>query len=268
MVELGKKPRPDIIDLRVMDVSGNDPDAKFNPLIPGTRGPQVLLVQIPLNTPIKLLKEMIGCRIHGFPPGWTDSDADNELESGANTGQDSTSINFSFAGLRYRLRRTNWQDEAGDLLLEKGDKGELLTIASVGLQTDTLLLFEEGDLPVRGMQTFTLFLWIPSPSYDKTESEISQSTVASFSSEVGHTVAAKSGVNGKDKTKMDDDEVIVMDTPPKPRIIEIIENQRLQHLLRIGSIKCHEDKTLLDLQQVVYESLLSSSSGLNSFYHL
>lgn len=239
-LELGKRPFADIITLKICRVEGNDTDAKSNPSYQGMRKPAIDM-EVETSSTIHSLKDRIGCELLNLEPGWSDwtlttaHDFDGIIHKNGNDKSNNiVDVIARSPKHHFRLRKTDWLGEAGDILPEVNDKGELVTVDTIGLQVGSLVLFEHGDVPIKGMLRFNLFLWTLNP-------------VAIIPSDTDKK---------KESSNVHDDVEIV----EKPTVVEAIENQRKQYLVALGSVTFHESKALFDLQRKVFELLTQLKS--------
>jgi len=128
------------VTVKICVVTGNDPNPKWSPLRPGTRGTVVELT-VSEHITVQILKEE-ACAIAGLDGG----------EAGGR-----------------RLRFTNWLEEAGELVPEVQEVGfgeplSYLSLKEAGLPSPDVLLLEEGRTPRAGEVMLHITAWLPSPS--------------------------------------------------------------------------------------------------------
>ena len=137
----------------------------------------------------------------------------------------SSSIN-----LTKRLRKTNQFLEAGELVVENIDgfkKTELATVAKCSLSNGAVLLLEDGAPPIKGQVEFKLLLWSPSSAIPEEPHQLPITTL---------------------------DELQATMTK--------INSYKRSHFISIGELQAHQDWTISDLQQRIYDLLLSQSLPL------
>jgi len=280
-LELSKEASSKKITIRAVAVVGNDTTiVKVNPNKPGKRSSEIALEVSPV-TSVRDLRDRLGCLFYNLSPGWTHvspslpSGATTVTSAGQSTNADSTKPS-------YRLCKTTLLDESESLLFEVGAKGEDLTLEAVGITSDSLLLLEEGEVPVKGLLSFSLFLWsqVPFKSVEMMSDNMSESmckesaTVASAATTTPASITTAGViVDTKDidgapiigvtqvQARMPESVPVpgpVIDSV-RPEEILTVERTCGQHLLPLGDVACHEDKLVSDLQNLVFKAVAEMS---------
>lgn len=241
-LELGKLASTQIITIQAASITGNDTRTpKVNPLQPGKRSAESDF-DIPLRMTVIELRDMLGCHFHKLNPGWT---LTRSPESSAVTGLS------ELAAPSYRLRSTDMLGNSAKLLFEEGNKGEAVTLESAGIIGGSILLLEEGDVPIRGQLTVTVYLWSLAPFKPIPTAAPSDSGSNRGDNTPKDTAQIEGGVEVVDATEVE---------PGKPDEIETVERTRRQHLHLLGDISIHEDKNMGDLQSQVFRLMTELSA--------
>lgn len=159
------------VSLQVRVVRGNDTSCvTVNPMMLGYIHKEGNVVVSKELTVIELKRMIVWTHVLGFegaPPAPQVGDAGDDKEQAFVITDDRIAA-LDREMNSYRFRKTNWCQESGALLEEwrtvsNGSKAVTSspnTLAVEGFQSDTLLLLEEGRLPVKGETTVKVWIYI------------------------------------------------------------------------------------------------------------
>ncbi len=244
-LESGKMSSDNMLLVRVALVQGNDQCLKFNPKQPGDVL-QHVEIPISMSSSVKDLRDLAGTLLLDYPKGWTDSFASLA------TGDDDDDK-------MYRLRHTKHLEDRGELLSETTDKGGIIIVENSNISGGRLLLLEQGNIPIKGLITFSFMMWNPTPF------EIDTSLLAT----AGVTEITSCDVD--DSSIKSSKETVVINIEEKDQAIVIhdqaeeqdeLETQiaavdliRRRQLIPLGQVMCHDSKALADLQNIIFQRL-------------
>jgi hypothetical protein len=214
-LELSKPNTTANLSLKVTHVVGNSHEFKNTMSEAGVTVREIEL-NVSMKESVTNLRDLLGVMFCNYVPGWS-----------------------SDSQYYHRLRKTTLLGDPSELITEVDEKGDHVLLESCGLESSTMIRFEDGHLPIKGMNTYKLFLWSKNSFPSKTSSILC--------SETSKSTSLKSLPN-------DTDEVQILETKAESqeKILQEIENKRSSHLLSLGEVTCHEDKTVTDLHELVY----------------
>ena len=272
-LELGKVASSQRITLHAAAITGNDvTTVKVNPYQPGKRSAEVVLDVSPVST-VRDLRDRLGCLFHNLSPGWTLASPVSSQEQSANAMVESNQSTTHAPNPSFRLRRATLLGDGDTLLFEVGSKGEALTLTAAEISTGSMVLLEEGEVPIKGLLSFSLFLWSVVPFKpveigSETASECmgddspkdENATVGSAATtpvamDVNAGDSGGGGMTVIDMTQVPASAPVQVVVDSKPEEVVAVERALAQHLLSLGDIVCHEDKFVSDLQSLVFKAI-------------
>lgn len=258
-IEQGKPPQQDMLMLKVTLVEGNDRNPKYNSTQPGIFSSEIE-IEVPFTFSVTALKELIGSQLlpQRLSEGWTFQETSrrdpiaikpilkiSSLESEEEASEGDSEVLYN----AYRLRMSNWQRDAGDLIDEVDELGEVITLKNAaGLVNGSMIFFEEGLTPPKGMISHKICLWF-------------KELLAESFEEMTYAWAS---------ALVPSNEIVVIDrdvetTTVKEENIKTlinIHNSRSRYALVLGSINCYKGVKLREFQQATYELLQSQANRI------
>ena len=300
------------ITIEIVEVVGNDTAFKFNSERPGKKL-RTLTKTLSLLETARNFRDSLGQELLGLPPGWTSIGSEPaaisgdsptaaavEMATAADTRSSTTSSTLPAVpskstptllpatstvsvsvdssvppvAYHYRLRKTDWQKEVGtDLVLETDNKGALLTLDEAGVSAESLLFFEEGDLPLPGVRSFSLCAWVPSFDGDREGTRVStywEQTKQGLEDAAIELADSSNSASGADDSVVYVDKIdLTSSTPsssssvssPVNATIAAIERRQKKCIRYLGEVKVLEEDSLSRLEDVCFNLLASSLSG-------